>query len=484
LEPIVVFGAVRSTVQVWLAGVWRRLFPGRVGWRETSNVWLPGGECRRGDRLRARGRDVQLPPSMLQSKRRAGPRFELKLKLGGGGCVGGIGRARGRSSCSAPVQVDRPRCCSWRVVAVGVVAGCCRFARHLEGVAALGQCGCDCFPGWCRWAQPPPSTRQFEAGAASSFELKLKLGCGVAGGVGRGWSRSSLFGAVQGSTVPGVAGRVWRSVFPGRVGGRERRNVWLACGVECRARIESGARAGTSRLPPSMLQSNVEPASFELKLKLGGGVFVGGIGRAPSSIVVVRARSGRPSRCSWRVWRRVFAGCVRFARTWKVWAAPGSVRGAIVSRAGGRWPKPPAVPRGAIRSWSRFSVRAEAEARLCGVAGGVGRVGADRSCVRRVGVCRPLAVCADCAGGRCPTLSAMVKACVAVANGRVETAVVRAWRSWPASGAEGWSSLPADQVSGLAAKTLRVGRVDRRRHLRGIARRQRARNVTESRVCM
>ena len=77
LESIVVFGGVRSTVQVWLAGV-ASVFPD-VSVARTSNVWLPAVSA--GEIDSGLVQDVQLPPSMLQSNVEPAS-FELKVKLG------------------------------------------------------------------------------------------------------------------------------------------------------------------------------------------------------------------------------------------------------------------------------------------------------------------------------------------------------------------------------------------------------------------
>ena len=77
LEPIVVFGAVRSTVQVWLAGVASVLPAASVA--RTSKVWLPAVSA--GATVSGLVHDVQLPASMRHSKLEPGS-VELKLKLG------------------------------------------------------------------------------------------------------------------------------------------------------------------------------------------------------------------------------------------------------------------------------------------------------------------------------------------------------------------------------------------------------------------
>src|SRR6266511_4297811 len=77
LASIVVSGAVRSTVQVWLAGVWSALPAWSVA--RTSKVWLPS--VRAGERVCGLVQDVQLPLSMRHWKLELGS-LELKLKLG------------------------------------------------------------------------------------------------------------------------------------------------------------------------------------------------------------------------------------------------------------------------------------------------------------------------------------------------------------------------------------------------------------------
>src|SRR5947208_4304862 len=75
-ESIVVFGAVRSTVQVRLAGVASVLPAGSVA--RTSKVWLPAPS---GAVVCGLVQGDQLPPSTRHSKVEPGS-LELKLKLG------------------------------------------------------------------------------------------------------------------------------------------------------------------------------------------------------------------------------------------------------------------------------------------------------------------------------------------------------------------------------------------------------------------
>ena len=77
LESIVVFGAVRSTVQVWLAGV-VSVLPA-VSVARTSNVWLPAVSA--GEIDSGLVQDVQLPPSTRHSKLEPVSE-ELNVKLG------------------------------------------------------------------------------------------------------------------------------------------------------------------------------------------------------------------------------------------------------------------------------------------------------------------------------------------------------------------------------------------------------------------
>ena len=77
LESIVVFGAVRSTVQVWLAGVASVLPAASVA--RTWKVWLPAVSA--GEIVSGLVHDVQLPPSMRHSKVEP-PSEELKPKSG------------------------------------------------------------------------------------------------------------------------------------------------------------------------------------------------------------------------------------------------------------------------------------------------------------------------------------------------------------------------------------------------------------------
>ena len=77
MESIVVFGGVRSTVQVWLAGV-ASVFPD-VSVARTSNVWVPAVSA--GEIDSGLVQDVQLLPSMLQSNVEPAS-FELNVKLG------------------------------------------------------------------------------------------------------------------------------------------------------------------------------------------------------------------------------------------------------------------------------------------------------------------------------------------------------------------------------------------------------------------
>ena len=77
LESIVVFGGVRSTVQVWLAGVASVLPAASVA--RTSKVWLPAVSA--GEIDSGLVQDVQPPPSMRHSKVEP-VSLELKVKLG------------------------------------------------------------------------------------------------------------------------------------------------------------------------------------------------------------------------------------------------------------------------------------------------------------------------------------------------------------------------------------------------------------------
>ena len=77
LESIVVFGAVRSTIHVWLAGV-ASVLPA-VSVARTWNVWLPAVSA--GEIDSGLVHDVQLPPSIRHSKLEP-VSLELKLKLG------------------------------------------------------------------------------------------------------------------------------------------------------------------------------------------------------------------------------------------------------------------------------------------------------------------------------------------------------------------------------------------------------------------
>src|SRR6185369_6876479 len=77
LESIVVFGAVRSTVHVWLAGV-ASVLPA-VSVARTWNVWLPAVST--GEIDSGLVHAVQLPPSTRHSKLEP-PSEELKVKVG------------------------------------------------------------------------------------------------------------------------------------------------------------------------------------------------------------------------------------------------------------------------------------------------------------------------------------------------------------------------------------------------------------------
>src|SRR2546422_10970569 len=77
LVSMVVFGAVRSTVQVWLAGEPSVLPAWSVA--RTSKVWLPA--LRAGETVSGLEQEVQLPPSIRPSKVEP-VSVELKEKLG------------------------------------------------------------------------------------------------------------------------------------------------------------------------------------------------------------------------------------------------------------------------------------------------------------------------------------------------------------------------------------------------------------------
>src|SRR5206468_10899506 len=77
LEVMVVVGGVRSTVQVWLAGVASVLPAASVA--RTSKVWLPA--VRAGEIDSGLVQELQLPVSMRHSKLEP-LSSELKLKLG------------------------------------------------------------------------------------------------------------------------------------------------------------------------------------------------------------------------------------------------------------------------------------------------------------------------------------------------------------------------------------------------------------------
>src|SRR5437867_2970090 len=77
LVSMVVLGAVRSTVQVWLAGLASVLPAASVA--RTSRVWLPCASA--GEIVSGLVQEVQLPPSMRHSKLEPVSE-ELNVKLG------------------------------------------------------------------------------------------------------------------------------------------------------------------------------------------------------------------------------------------------------------------------------------------------------------------------------------------------------------------------------------------------------------------
>src|SRR6266511_4117797 len=77
LASIVVSGAVRSTVQVWLAGVWSALPAWSVA--RKSKVWLPS--VRAGEMVWGLVQEAQLPLSMRHSKPAPGSLEKLKLGI-------------------------------------------------------------------------------------------------------------------------------------------------------------------------------------------------------------------------------------------------------------------------------------------------------------------------------------------------------------------------------------------------------------------
>ena len=129
LESMVVLGGVRSTVQVWLAGVASVLPAASVA--RTSKVWLPAVSA--GEIVSRAGAGG--PAAAVDAA------FEARAALGRaegearGGVVGRVGRV-GVDGRVRRGQVDRPGVAGGCGVGVAGCVGC----AHLEGVAARGQC--------------------------------------------------------------------------------------------------------------------------------------------------------------------------------------------------------------------------------------------------------------------------------------------------------------------------------------------------------
>jgi hypothetical protein len=249
LESIVVFGAVRSTVQVWLAGVASVLPAASVA--RTWNVWLPALSA--GEMVSGLVQELQLPLSTRHSKLEP-PSEELKLKSGvvlldgseGLESIVVFGAVRstvqvwlaGVASVLPAASVAR----TWNVWLPAVSAG--------EIVSGLVQA-----------VQLPLSTRHSNVELPSE-ELKLTSGVVLLDG-SAGLESRVVFGAVRSTVQVWLAGVP--SVLPAASVARTSK-VWLP--AVSAGEIDSGL-VHDVQLPLSMRHSKLEPPSEELKPKSG-----------------------------------------------------------------------------------------------------------------------------------------------------------------------------------------------------------------------
>ncbi|HEX9379918.1 MAG TPA: hypothetical protein VF891_00340 [Gaiellaceae bacterium] len=162
LASIVVSGAVRSTVQVWLAGVWSALPAWSVA--RTSKVWLPS--VRAGEMVWGLVQEAQLPLSMRHSKPAPGSLEKLKLGIAFPDGLEGLASMVVLGAVRSTVQV-------WLAGEPSVLPAW-SVARTSKVWLPSVRAG-EMVWGLVQEAQLPLSTRHSKL-ELGSLELKLKLG--------------------------------------------------------------------------------------------------------------------------------------------------------------------------------------------------------------------------------------------------------------------------------------------------------------------
>ena len=270
-ESIVVFGAVRSIAQVKLAGVASVLPAPSVAC--TSKVWVPPLR-----RLSVSGRGARRPAAAVDAA--------LEARAG-------LGRA----------EVECRRRVTRRIARVGVDRRVGRRQVDRPGVArggGVGVAGVSVARTSKVWLPAPSAASVLGRGAgrpAAAVDAALEGRAGLGGAereggggvVGRVVRRRVDRGVRCGEVDrPGVA-RGGGVGVAGRVGGADVEGV--AAGAEGGQGVGRGAGA---QLPLSMRHSKVEPASVELKAKVGVVSLVGSFGVGVDRRV--RCGRGRSSR--------------------------------------------------------------------------------------------------------------------------------------------------------------------------------------------
>ncbi len=249
VESMLVTGAVRSIVQVSLAGVASVLPAGSVA--RTSKVWLPAPSA--GETVKGLVQVVQEPPSMRHSKVEPGS-LELKVKVGVvslDGCAGPVSRLVIGAARSI-AQVSE--------AGVGSVLPPKSVARTSKVWLPAPRAGAT-VKGVVQAVQLPPSMRHAKVEPGLS-ELKVKVG--VVSFDGSAGPESMLVaGAVRSIVQVSLAGVA--SVLPA-VSVAWTSKVWLPAP---RAGETVNGLVQDVQLLPSMRHSNVEPGSLELNVNVG-----------------------------------------------------------------------------------------------------------------------------------------------------------------------------------------------------------------------
>src|SRR6266852_314711 len=249
VELRVVLGAVRSTIQVWLAGVERVLPAWSVA--RTSKVWLPSASA--GEIVSGLEQLVQPPPSIRHSN--VDPdSLELNVKVG----VVSLEGLPGLESIvvsGGPVSTIQ----LWLAGEASVLPAW-SVARTSKVWLPSPRAG-EIVSGDEQPVQLPPSTRHSKVEPLSE-ELKVKTGVVLPEGLA-GLESMVVFGAVRSTVQVWLAGEA--SVLPAASVARTS-NVWLPSASA--GEIVYGLLQA-DQLPPSTRHWKVEPDSEELKASVG-----------------------------------------------------------------------------------------------------------------------------------------------------------------------------------------------------------------------